>query len=100
MKAVWLVVLLVAIWLLLYRIAKRRRARQLRATLRSKGFIVATPSSQGQGGAGFSKLVSACMGDSARATRLVQEAQRNNPSLSYRQAVMAAMDHLSSQRSD
>lgn len=39
------------------------------------------------------------MGDSARATRLVQFEQRKNPGLSYRQAVSAAMERLSADRS-
>jgi hypothetical protein len=96
MKQSWLVFLLiVAVWVLLYLIMERRKQRR-----RLSGRIAAAASSgRKPGAAGFSNLVTACMGDSARATQLVQFEQRKNPKLSYGQAISAAMERLSADRS-
>jgi hypothetical protein len=100
MHSAWLFFLLIiAVWFLLYLVTTRRKQGQARTTRPAGKFAAARLFAKSSVSPGFTGLVRACMGDSARATRLVQFEQRKNPGLSYRQAVSAAMERLSADRS-
>jgi hypothetical protein len=77
MYSAWLFFLLIiAVWILFYLMTTRRKHGQARSTLLAEKTASARLLAKSPGLPGFSGLVRACMGDSARATRLVQFEQR------------------------
>lgn len=100
MHSAWLFFLIIiAVWILFYLMTTRHKHGQAKQTRLAGKIAGARLFAKSSVSPGFSGLVRACMGDSARATRLVQLEQRKNPGLSYRQAVSAAMERLSADRS-
>lgn len=107
MKPNWTVFLLiVAVWLLAYLVTERRK----KSRLKSGGFTIPksavrkpqrnadTHHSKSTGAIGFQALVRACMGDSAKAQRLVEFEMRRDRSLTLDQAIIAAVDRLAEDR--
>ena len=108
MKPNWTVFLLiVAVWLLVYLVTERRK----KSRPKSGGFTIPKSAmrnpprnadirhSKSTGQVGFQALVRACFGDTAKAQRLVEFELRRDRSLTWHQAVVAAVNRLADDRS-